>query len=70
MSSKEEEVTPRKKKEPVKVFKTRIRPQTALYEVYLEDGGQLPEKLKSLYTSTTEATKQIQAYEANRRKYY
>ncbi len=59
-----------KYKEKVKEFKTRISPNTALYEVYFEDGGQVPEKLKSLYTSSTEAKKAVISYESNRRQYY
>ena len=57
-------------KEKIKKFKTRIKSNTALYEIYFEDGGQMPEDLKSLYTSTAEAKKAIISYESSRRQYY
>lgn len=57
-------------KEKVKSFKFRLRSNTALYEIYLEDGGLIPEVLKGLYTSTVTCQKAIKLYESNRRQYY
>lgn len=74
-----EEPTPKRKyktlktseyKEKVKEFKVRSGPNTALYEVYFEDGGEIPKVLKSLYTSQAEAKKCIELYKVNRKQYH
>ena len=82
MSSLEEEVIVKKKpgpkpkntaevpKEKVKPFLTRIRNNTALYEVYTEGGGVIPKTLSGLYSTPTLANVSITSYESTRRNYY
>lgn len=45
-----------------KKFKTRVRPGGALYEIYFEDGGQVPEYLKGAYTSSARALAASEEY--------
>ena len=74
----EEHVAPKKSrtqktdeyKEKAKEFKVRPRANTALYEVYFEEGGQIPDILSGAYTSQMEAKRQVKLYESNRRQYY
>lgn len=57
-------------KERTKSFLTRNRRNTALYEIYVENGGEVPQVLKGLYTTPTEAQKAAEHYKNTRRKYY
>lgn len=57
-------------KEKVKALLVRNRPNTALYEIHFEAGGEMPKALKSLYTSQAEAKKAITLYEHNRKQYH
>ena len=57
-------------KEQPKAFLTRSAPNTSLYEVYLEGGGEVPKVLKGLYTSRTTALKAAESYTNSRRKFY
>lgn len=74
----EEAVKPKKNRtqktdeyqEKSKEFKVRPRQGTALYEVYFEEGGQIPKILTGAYTSQMEAKRQVKLYESNRRQYY
>lgn len=49
-----------------KELKIRIKPNTALYEVYFDNGGELPAKLQSLFTCVHAAKVAINEYEAGR----
>lgn len=49
-----------------KELKIRIKPNTALYEVYFDNGGELPAKLQSLFTCVHAAKVAIKDYEAGR----
>jgi hypothetical protein len=49
-----------------KTFGIRVKPRTALYEIYLEGGGSIPEALSGTYTSVNKAMKSIELYEALR----
>ncbi len=57
-------------KEQPKAFLTRARSNTSLYEIYFEGGGEVPQALKGLYTSHTEAQRAAASYANSRRKYY
>ena len=55
----------------------RVKPQTVLYEVYVEGGGTPPVELSGIYTNQTKARLAIEAYrasqafiEANKRPYH
>lgn len=45
-----------------KKFMTRVRPGGSLYEIYFEDGGQVPEYLKGGYTSSHRALAAAEVY--------
>lgn len=71
-AEKKEVVTPveeKEYKERPKELRYRIEPGTSLYNIYFQDGGEVPKALKGLYTSSSEAQKSIISYEASRRKY-
>jgi len=57
-------------KEHVKEFLIRPRHNSSLYEVYFKQGGEIPGVLRGLYTSQSEAKKDIKNYEATRRQTY
>lgn len=49
-----------------KELKIRIKPNTALYEVYFDNGGELPAKLQSMFTCERAAEIAIQDYQASK----
>ncbi len=49
-----------------KELKIRIKPNTALYEVYFDNGGELPAKLQSMFTCARAAEIAIQDYQASK----
>ena len=49
-----------------KDLKIRIKDNTALYEVYFENGGEVPAKLNSLYTCVRAAEIAIEDYKASK----
>lgn len=64
MSTESKETKTTKK---VKEMRTRLIPGTALYEIYFEEGGEVPTQLKGRYTTPTEAQKAIKGYLVTRR---
>lgn len=45
-----------------KELKTRVRTGTSHFEVYYDNGGELPKDLSGVYTSVREAKKDISKY--------